>query len=291
MECGFHVQLSMRNAKHYTGVTRKYGITVDGVNYIVKFAKEGLASAIYSEYVASNFITALGVSCQKVWWGYADGQMVNIIQDFKRPGEELHSFQDVDQADLDTHNKTENAYTYENVLDLLQRNGKADGEATIKQFWEQFICDAILGNRDRHAGNWGFLTDPQGECRPAPIYDNGGSLFPEIGGRIHEFRTHPFEFLAERSEKLPVSLFRVVTEDGLVCRTNYYDILGVLPMPEFAKSLSLERVSAAARQATLTLPQEPYARFYHQVICMRYLHIIERMGLEDAYSRISHITD
>lgn len=158
MECGFHVQPSMRNAKHYTGVTRKYGITVDGVNYIVKFAKRRLASAIYSEYVASNFITALGVNCQKVWWGYADGQMVDIIQDFKRPGEELHSFQDFEQADLDTQN-AEKAYTCEDVLNLLQHNINADKEATIQQFWEQFICDAILGNRDRHAGNWGFLTD------------------------------------------------------------------------------------------------------------------------------------
>ena len=50
----------------------------------------------------------------------------------------------------------------------------------------EFICDAILGNRDRHAGNWGYLKFSSGYL-PAPIYDNGGSLFPNFDSKINEY--------------------------------------------------------------------------------------------------------
>lgn len=283
MECKFEVQPSMRNHRQYEGVTRKYGITVGGVNYIVKFSRKGLASAIYSEYVASNFIRNLGVNCQEVWWGWADGHMVNIIRDFKRPGESLRSYQDMDQSSLDTV-KEGKQYTYEDVLYLLQHHKKADKEAALKQFWEQFICDAILGNRDRHAGNWGFLTTSDGRYRTAPIYDNGGSLFPDMGTKILEYPKDPYRFLCERAERFPASLFQV---DGH--RTNYYGICGKLPPIPLKDSLTLGRVFDAITEASF-MTAEPYRSFYRQIVCMRYLHIIERMGLDEAFARVSDLT-
>ena len=40
------------------------------------------------------------------------------------------------------------------------------------------ICDAVICNKDRHYGNFGFLIDNNtGQwLRPAPIFDNGRSL-------------------------------------------------------------------------------------------------------------------
>ena len=43
-----------------------------------------------------------------------------------------------------------------------------------------FILDALIGNWDRHNGNWGFLYDTQtDEMRLAPVFDCGSSLFPQ----------------------------------------------------------------------------------------------------------------
>jgi hypothetical protein len=38
-----------------------------------------------------------------------------------------------------------------------------------------FVIDALIGNRDRHFGNWGFL-EKDGELSFAPVYDCGSSL-------------------------------------------------------------------------------------------------------------------
>ena len=57
---GYIVTDQVRNGKTYDGKTLKFGITVDNINYIVKYAKNAISS-IYSEYVASNFICGLGI--------------------------------------------------------------------------------------------------------------------------------------------------------------------------------------------------------------------------------------
>jgi len=63
------VSAEERSNRLYDGVTPKFGILVDGKNYIVKYTY-GNKSIVYSEYVASRFIHSLGVPCQKVWLGY-----------------------------------------------------------------------------------------------------------------------------------------------------------------------------------------------------------------------------
>jgi len=49
------------------------------------------------------------------------------------------------------------------------------------KFWEMFIIDSIIGNTDRHNGNWGFLLNNEtGEIKFSPIYDCGSCLNPMI---------------------------------------------------------------------------------------------------------------
>ena len=44
-----------------------------------------------------------------------------------------------------------------------------------------FIVDAIIGNWDRHNGNWGFLYNQDtDDIKLAPIYDCGSCLFPQL---------------------------------------------------------------------------------------------------------------
>lgn len=48
-------------------------------------------------------------------------------------------------------------------------------------YCERFIGDALVGNFDRHMGNWGYITDTKNQTiYPAPIYDNGSTLFPAL---------------------------------------------------------------------------------------------------------------
>lgn len=52
----------------------------------------------------------------------------------------------------------------------------------LKTFlWDMFIVDALLGNFDRHNGNWGILVDEKKQtAKIAPIYDCGSCLYPQL---------------------------------------------------------------------------------------------------------------
>ena len=44
-------------------------------------------------------------------------------------------------------------------------------------FLKVLVFDCLIGNTDRHHGNWGFIADDSGNwLRLAPLYDNGSSL-------------------------------------------------------------------------------------------------------------------
>lgn len=46
-------------------------------------------------------------------------------------------------------------------------------------------CRCLLGNFDRHNGNWGFLLNNEfGRAKTAPIYDCGSCLFPEMDEQL-----------------------------------------------------------------------------------------------------------
>ena len=48
-----------------------------------------------------------------------------------------------------------------------------------------FIVDALIGNWDRHNGNWGFLYDAASDAvELAPVYDCGSCLYPQADDEI-----------------------------------------------------------------------------------------------------------
>lgn len=177
------------NGKTYNGNSAKFGVIYKGVDCIVKLPKEVMS--VYSEYVASNFIRSLNIPCQQVGLGTYNSSIVNIIVDFTSNTDlSMHSYKDTKQS-IEDKGISEKEYTYSDVLYLLNKHLKMTDvnktEAKI-QFWDMFICDAILANRDRHWGNWGYFSDGT-SYKIAPIYDNGASLFPDVDLVINQYIT------------------------------------------------------------------------------------------------------
>lgn len=296
---GFVVYDYMRNNKTYDGNTLKFGITIDNENYIVKHAKDCISS-IFSEHIASRFIRNLGISCHETYLGYYDGQMVVILKDFTTKSTKLRSYKSTRQSDEGT-DLSGKAYTYKDVLYLISKHTKMSDEnkrRTIIQFWDMFICDAILGNRDRHHGNWGYLACKDGYI-PAPIYDNGASLFPDLATKINEYERALMEnkeyiFIEQRAEKFPASLFQMERKTGEIKRTNYYEMLSDLrwnrTLAQEVKSMRekvgfsqvYESIFRAVSDAKDMIPYA-YKRFYILIVCTRYLHMIERKSIKQSY--------
>ena len=66
-------------------------------------------------------------------------------------------------------------------MEVIEENKMINAEETKEKFWNMFVIDALIGNTDRHNGNWGFLLDLEsGKVKFAPIYDCGSCLNPML---------------------------------------------------------------------------------------------------------------
>ena len=291
---GFEIKDSMRNRRFYNGKSSKFGITVDGVDYLVKMPlKHDKLISPYTEYVASRAIRYMGVSCQEAWLGSYGAHRVTILRDFTQGTKGLHTFAAIGQSSVYT-SLSGKEYSYDDVLHTLNSlRGISDQEKNeiLAQFWRMFVCDAILANRDRHSENWGYLITKGDHYIPAPLYDNGSSLFPDVGKVIQRFKSDEFKFLCERSEKFPASLFLLKREDGISRRTNYHQIashIDEIPgLLEVRSMFTFDSVFAAMSKTVSEVDDiipEVFRRFYIMVACMRYLHSFDRLSLEESYT-------
>ena len=208
----------------FSGAERKFEIIIEGYRYIVKLQKNsevGLTFNHVSEHLGSHIFQSIGIPVQETFLGTYDGKNVVVMKNFLEPEDMLVAFNGVGESSLE-RDKEFYQYTYEDITAMLRENMKSTNvEETINRFWDMFIVDAIIGNFDRHGGNWGFIKR-NNLYRIAPVYDNGSSLYPklntddklkavlsseeEINQRIYKFPTSHIKVKNRKS-----SYFEVIT--------------------------------------------------------------------------------
>lgn len=279
-----------KNLKFYDGTTEKYGITYKGKNYIVKYPKNRTDTSHVSEYVASHFINNLGYKAHNTFLiDTVDGICV-LVEDFINTLGVLHTYADTQQSSEGTDIETK-AYTYKDIQYMIENHTKIPDYLKPKalyQFWVMFFLDAILGNRDRHKGNWGYIRNNKDEYFVSPVFDNGGSLFPNVLPRIKQYVVDKNTFTRERSEKFPACLI-CEERDGTIKRTNYYYYINKNSLSsnrimsrvykEF-RSIGTERIRSAIELAVSNnLIPDVLKSFYVDIVVSRYEHIILRHKL------------
>ena len=66
-------------------------------------------------------------------------------------------------------------------MNVIEEIKIIDTITTKEKFWDMFIIDCLIGNTDRHNGNWGFLFNKKNhEITFSPIYDCGSCLNPML---------------------------------------------------------------------------------------------------------------
>ena len=172
----------------FSGAEKKFEIIIDGHRYIVKFQKNsevGLTYNYVSEYLGSHIFQSVGIPVQETFLGTYDGKNVVVMKNFLEPEDALVAFNGVGESSLE-RDKELYQYTYEDITAMLTENMKSTNVTeTIERFWDMFIVDALIGNWDRHNGNWGFLYNAlTDEISLAPVYDCGSCLFPQADEEI-----------------------------------------------------------------------------------------------------------
>lgn len=187
--------LPVRN-KTYAGANgSKISVLYNNELYMLKFPavpainKEmSYANGCISEYLGCHIFESIGIPVQKTMLGtYTKNGKQKIVvacKDFTAGGLVLQDFASLKNTIIDS---AHNGYGTElsEIVKTLEEQTAIDPKLLTDWFWDMFIVDALIGNWDRHNGNWGFLYNPETDkISLAPIYDCGSCLFSQADDEI-----------------------------------------------------------------------------------------------------------
>ncbi|UHR02965.1 HipA domain-containing protein [Peptoniphilus sp. GNH] len=165
----------------------KISIIYDNNIYMLKFQpraknnkKMSYSNGCISEYLGSNIFNIIGIKAQETILGIYKDKMVVACKDFNTNGFSLMEFAQLKNQIIDS---SESGYGTEldSIIETINEQTLIDPKLLESYFWDMFIVDALIGNFDRHNGNWGILVNEDRQIAlPAPIYDCGSCLFPQI---------------------------------------------------------------------------------------------------------------
>jgi len=184
----------VEKANIYTGVDDKTVVLYNNEIYMLKYPNPFRRRKLqdvqfyknnqFSEHIGCEIFRSCGFVTQETVLGYFTGiegkeKIVVGCKDFTKGGSSLHEIQglakQIKSSDHIDHidkaaSKIENVdFIINNCVFLI------DKEYFKRSFWDMFVIDALIGNDDRHLGNWGAL-EKDTVFTFAPVYDCGSSL-------------------------------------------------------------------------------------------------------------------
>ena len=143
-------------------------------------------------------------------------------------------------------------------------------------FWNMFIADCLVGNFDRHNGNWGFLiNESQRKIEIAPIYDCASCLYPQLTDeRITEIINDEEEMEA-RVFVFPTSALKINDK-----KINYFEYINGLENEECNDALFRIFPKIDLGKINKIIDETPFIsnirkEFYKKIIQMRYEKILK----------------
>jgi len=204
----------------YNGANgKKIAVQFEGATWLLKFPPNAAeipnalsySNSCLSEHIGCAVFRALGIDVQETRLGtFRNGRehVVCACRDFTVPDLRLVDFCSVKNTVLDTGSGgtgTELA----DVLETIDGQQFMDPTLVRARFWEMFVTDALLGNFDRHNGNWGFLVnDRTGQISLAPVFDCGSCLLPQAEERIMRLMLDSADELNARIHTFPNSMLK-----------------------------------------------------------------------------------
>ncbi len=268
-------QLSKRS---YGGSERKLGILLNGQPYMLKFRKRtpfGYRYNTISEYLGSHIYQSIGIPCQDTLLGTYHNEEVVVCKDFLTDGFQFVPFNDVGESTIE-EDKNLYQYTYDDIMHLLVLNKKlTDVKESISSFFDIYIVDALIGNSDRHGGNWGFLKKDN-KYTLAPVFDNGSCLYPNMTDE-DEMRKilSDEEQINARIYDSPTSQIKINNK-----KSSYFEVISSLQFDEINKSLIKIYTKIDLNVINALIDDIPsisdtHKEFYRTMIEQRYKKIIQ----------------
>lgn len=276
------------------GAEPKTWIKYNGLKYLVKFPKftKGFPTdSVKSEHLASSFINlARGRAHKTIYieeFEREDGTVSEAVlcRDILSDNgyDSMVTFAESTSSistDIDRHE-----YFISEILHIFEKIHNMDFRLVSRDFWEMVLFDAILGNNDRHPGNWSIVKKGN-ERSLSPIYDNGACLFPRA---MREFGEDRRNWLIVRTLLFPNSKIMWDDPEKKKSRMSYIGLVNSNIVPEYIlnefRQMDIESVLDQLRKENDWLSEKDW-EFYYTVIKIRFLVIIQGMDFDIAYQKL-----
>lgn len=281
---------------NYEGADTKLKISLENEIYMLKLGRKldsdegklsiqaSYSSSPVSEYIGCHAFSLAGIPVQETKLGTYNGHVVVACKDF------IQQRSDSENVSLIEFNKLQSSFlqgkspagrtpALGNVLHIFAEHPYLDSirEQAADRFWKTFAVDSIVGNFDRHAGNWGYIYNGSIDriIDLAPVYDCGSSFYPKLNEHgMLEFVRDP-DLLRQRVLTFPTAALMVdgkkaryheflLSEEGKPAREALLDISKTFDMSKFLQFI--------AETPGLT---ELQREFYSTLIAIRNEMIIE----------------
>lgn len=234
---------AVQKNKTYAGANGgKISVLYNGEQYMLKFPpfptinKEmSYTNSCISEYIGCKVFESVGIPVQETVIGTYTSKgkekVVVACKDFTSQGITLQDFASLKNRIIDSER---NGYGTElaDILSTIDEQTAMDSETLKTRFWDMFIVDALIGNWDRHNGNWGFLyNNATDEVTLAPVFDCGSSLYPQADEDLMKKILSDKNELNHRIFDIPLS---AITYNGK--KINYFKFLSEGKFPDCNKA-------------------------------------------------------
>ena len=235
---------AVQKNKTYAGANGgKISVLYNGEQYMLKFPpfptinKEmSYTNSCISEYIGCKVFESVGIPVQETVIGtYTSKGKEKIVvacKDFTSQGITLQDFSSLKNRIIDSER---NGYGTElaDILSTIDEQTAMDSETLKTRFWDMFIVDALIGNWDRHNGNWGFLyNNATDEVTLAPVFDCGSSLYPQADEDLMKKILSDKNELNHRIFDIPLSAITYNSK-----KINYFKFLSEGEFPDCNKAL------------------------------------------------------
>lgn len=170
---------------------KKIAIKYDDEVFMLKFSdiadynpNMSYSNSCYSEYLGCKIFESVQIPVQKTLLGLYNGKLVVACKDFTGRDIRLYDFASIKNTTMNTgHNGA--GTDLSDILKTIHEQKCVEVSLMEDRFWDTFIIDALIGNWDRHNGNWGIVYDYAiSKYGLAPVYDCGSCLFPQADENI-----------------------------------------------------------------------------------------------------------
>lgn len=262
----------------YNGANgKKIAVWFNGEVWMLKFPndvrerpnEQSYSNSCFSEHVGCTIYDLLGIPVQETLLGtFVNGRtkVVCACKDFTKPGLRLFDFCSIKNTVLDSGSGGTGT-ELRDVLEAVEQQQFMDSFVVRRRFWQMFVVDALLGNFDRHNGNWGFLVDENtGMTELAPVFDCGSCLLPQADEIIMTRCLENEDELNARIYSFPSSMLKIDEK-----KINYLEFLTNCRDEHFLAILSELRPAIQALDFERIMAETPYMTDLQRRFLTRYL--------------------